>query len=417
MDKIIFCNLDLLKRQIGQSDFPNFDLSEYDGSNLEKIRNKFLKCAKEFCEGEENKIYFYSRNSANLSSAKSFFDGEGYTKFFYISRDRVKEFIGANLSINNCFVVVGCKDKDFQMAVNGKALYIVPTWLPLEDGPSRYGIHVDTPKQLYKFIKTLNNQNSWYSMLEVDNYTTCVSLMDARYGRYAKDYKEKDMLENFQNILKYGTSRSYYDILLYHFLAGMTNTTLFNDIELFGMIPSSDCSVKMDLFGFMTQVRQLKGKRLPKNELLYAKPEWQNLLIRHTPKSKAHIGRDSYQRMQLGGTDEFATLCINPQFENKINTLRNKEKLNVCIFDDYMTHGNSFNSVRVLLEHIGANKIIFVSMGLFKNPFQKRDYEITGSVYQKGYRYREIKTEVLNNFIIEECAKDEVSELYDIFNS
>ena len=166
---------------------------------------------------------------------------------------------------NHHFVVIGGKNKDFELAVNSHSLFIVPTWLPLEDRTEIYGIHVDTVKQLYKFILTLNNQNTWYSELEVDNITTCVSLMDARFGAYAKDYKEKDMIKNFQYLLKSGTSRNYYQILLYHFLAGMTNTDFFDDIELFGMIPSSDCTLNPDIFEFMTQVRLLKKKKLPRN--------------------------------------------------------------------------------------------------------------------------------------------------------
>lgn len=45
----------------------------------------------------------------------------------------------------------------------------------------------------------------------------------------------------------------------------MTNSTEFDDIELFGMVPSSNCEVNEDLYSFMTSIRCLKGKRLPKN--------------------------------------------------------------------------------------------------------------------------------------------------------
>lgn len=82
-----------------------------------------------------------------------------------------------------------------------------------------------------------------------------------------------------------------------------------------------------------------------------------------------------------------------------------------------MTHGNTFNAVRNLLETLGADKIVFVSMGLFKNPFQKKDYKITGSVYNDDYTYKLKSTTVLTNFDIDNDAKQEVSDLYDIFNS
>ena len=56
--------------------------------------------------------------------------------------------------------------------------------------------------------------------------------MDARYGYYAKTPEEKEMMQHFQELLKEGKSRNYYKILLYHFLAGMTNSTEFDDIEV-----------------------------------------------------------------------------------------------------------------------------------------------------------------------------------------
>lgn len=108
--------------------------------------------------------------------------------------------------------------------------------------------------------------------------------MDARYKYKAQDENERNMIKHFEELLKDGTSRNYYDILLYHFLAGMTNSNLFDDIELFGMIPSSDCQLNPDMFKFMTQVRYIKNKRLPKNNMSYP-----NLLIRRKAKVKAHM--------------------------------------------------------------------------------------------------------------------------------
>lgn len=142
-----------------------------------------------------------------------------------------------------------------------------------------------------------------------------------------------------------------------------------------------------------------------------------NLLIRHTAKNQAHINRTSQQRAMLGGNDEFVTLCINPDYKKRIDKLRDEGRFNVCIFDDYMTHGNTFNSVRCLLESLGANKIIFISMGVFKKPFQKKEYNITGSVYGKNYSYQLTGSSTLVDFRVNDNAKQEVSDLYDIFNS
>lgn len=49
-------------------------------------------------------------------------------------------------------------------------------------------------------------------------------------------------------------------------------------------------------------------------------------------------------------------------------------------------------------------------------PFQKRDYTINGDVYNIGYSYSPINSSI-KSLIYNDMAKDEVSELYDIFNS
>lgn len=62
MDKLIFCNLDLLKKKLSNNDYPNFDFSEFDFAELEIYRNKFLKYFKKLAEDTGNKIVFYSRD-------------------------------------------------------------------------------------------------------------------------------------------------------------------------------------------------------------------------------------------------------------------------------------------------------------------------------------------------------------------
>lgn len=399
MKKIIFANLDILANRIGE-----LDVTLY--------RDEFLANAEALCSSGENAIVFESMHIDKLNQVKSIFTQDKYPYFKFMSRSDVKNIVISNRDKNNLFVFLSGKEQDFHIAVQSKALFIVPTWIPVDDKSMYYGIHVDTPKQLFKFIKTLNNQNHWFATLNIEQNVTALSLMDARYGYFAKNEEEREMLIHFQGLLKEGTNRNYYDILLYHFIAGMTNTTLFDDIELFGMIPSSDCSLNEDMHMFMTQVRYIKGKRLPKNNM-----DYDNLLIRHTPKRKAHEAYSGDARVNLKATDEFNTMILNPDFQKKIDKLRKENRFNVMVFDDYMTHGNTFNAVRNLLKAEGANKIIFVSLGSFNKPFQKNDYDITGSVYQPGYAARWIGSSVLYINQFQQEAKQEVAELYDIFNS
>lgn len=379
-----------------------------------KNRNKFLEYANTLCEDNDNVVCFISRDQEKLNSGKKHFAEKGFNKFIYKLRNDAREYVMENKNRNNYFVFVGNKEVDFRLAVNTQSLFIVPTWIPVEDKAEYYGVCVDTPTQFYKFILTLNNNNAWYSQLQIDDRSTCISLMDARTYAGSPTVSEKQMLINFQQLLKNGQSRNYYAILMYHFLANMTSTPLFDDIELFGMIPSSNCLVNPDLFRFMEQVRYIKNKRLPQS-VYRQSPEEQNLLIRHRPKQQMH-GGSQIGRSNIGATLEYASLCINPAFETKIKNLKRERKFNVVIFDDYMDHGNGFNAVRCLLESMGANKIVFVSMGIFRKQFQRKDYIISGNVYGAGYTYTLETKQVLTNFVINDSAKMEVDHLYDIFN-
>lgn len=417
MKKIIFCNLDLLRKKLDPEDYKDVNLKNFKYDVMLQKRVIFIKKCKELVQDSNNEICFYSRKMFTLNSYEKQFKNAGYTDFHFWERKKVENFVKRNTDKNNYFVFVGSKDADFFLAVNMRALLIVPTWLPLEEKTSRYGIHVSTVTQLIKFILVLNNHNVWYSRLKIDEITTAYSLMDARYVKYAENKEEKEMIENFQKLLKEDKSYNYSRILLYHFLAGMMNSTEFDDIELFGMIPSSNCDVNKHIYNFMTTVRLLKGKRLPRQYTTDVLIKDTNLLIRHTEKQKAHIGRSSSERIVLGAQDEFETLCINSDYKRRIERLKKEKRFNVIIFDDYMTHGNSFNAVRNLLENLGANKIIFVSLGLFRNPFQKKDYCIFGDVYSDSYTFEIEHTSVLNNFEINNHAKKEVAELCEIFHS
>lgn len=398
MEKILFCNLDLLRT--------SFDT--YFDPDLHANRDDFLVYAERLCLNEKNQVCFISAKANDLSAAQRVIQNP---EFEYLSRKDATEFIKVNRAHNNYYVFISGKDIDFYTAANTKSLFIVPNWIPMESKAQHYGVHVDSPSQLFQFVRTLNNHETWYARATIDPGIIVLSLMDGRYKYHSKTLNERDLIEHFENLLKYGSSRNYYEILLYHFLAGMTNSKLFDDIELFGMIPSSDCSLNTDIFTFMKQVRFIKKKRIP-NVI----PNGENLLLRKKAKPKAHESHTPIERIEIGPTEEFDTLCINPDFKDKINKLRQNGKLNVCIFDDYLTHGNSFNAVRLLLKHLGANKVVFVSLGNFGQPFQKQEYSIEGDVYDIGYKYKYVESSIIS-FHYNDKAKDEIDKLYKIFNT
>lgn len=397
MKKAILINLDLLKTD------------NYIDSN---VLTDLISNLNELTKDEENAICFYSIDYRTINMYEKLYQEEyPNSNFVFKTRTNVEKAMESHKDKSNYYVVVGRKNADFFMAIKHKVLLIVPTWITMEEKAEKYGVKVDNIKQLIKFFNTLNNQNYWYSKLQVDDNTSVLSLMDARYGFYAKSYKEKEMIQNFQNLLKKGISRSYYDILLYHFLSAMTNTNIFDDITLWGIIPSSDCTLNDNILQFKETVRGIKRGVQPRNLSV------NNLLIRHKIKEKAHY--DKFNRLTYGAEKEFETLLINPEFKTKIESLKKEAKLNICIFDDYLTHGNTFESVRNLFNKLGANKIICVSLGSFCTCYKRNDYIMSGDLYNNTYSYRHINNMDLHisEFNINDKAKSEIDSLYNIFNN
>ena len=400
MKRILLCNVDLLRRR--------FDgLTKDDQEIVESHRNTFVKIINGFIEDEVVDALFYSRDPKTLFQAKNYFR-EIYPKIRFESRDYVERFLESNKN-DRCIIVSG-KDVDLYMSVHHKVLLIAPGWIPCEDKVKKYGIIIDFPSQIIQLLRVFDNQNTWFSRCQVDDKTILLSLMDARYKFYAKTLDEREIMLHFEELLKQGKSRNYYKVLMYHFLAGMTGTDFFDDIELFGMMPSSDCSLNQEVFAFMQQIRYIQGKQLPHRTM-----KCENLLLRLSPKNQAHNMSGIY-RMQLGPTSEFSTLCVNPEFKDKIEKLKRVKKFNVCIFDDYVTYGNSFNAVRNIFNHLGVDKLVFISLGNFKRNIELWDYKIQGNVFRSGYKY-ELVSKINKPQEYDEKAKQEVAHLYEIFNN
>lgn len=408
MRKIVACNLDLLKVEAQKNESPSVAASQilFFRGEMKKLVN----------EGE-NKLFFFSRDRYLLDEFKQMMKNEG-DNFAFCLRKELQDVFTDNRSRNSLFVIVSGKDVDFQLAVRTKTLFVVPGWINIEEKASRYGIHVDNIKQLIGLVRVLNNQNAWFFSLAVDVKTKVYALVDARYKYRAESSAEEQLIRGFQAMLKENNpnAEGYRKLLLYHFIAAYTNTPEFDDIELFGVIPSSNCDVNEYMFELMTYARELKGKRLPKNYDKSVPNRYKNLLLRHKAKSQNHGGgRTPLERMNMGSKEELETIQLNPDYKQRMTMLAREKRLNVCVFDDYITHGNSFNAVRNLLEKVGVNKIVFVSIGSFAQGFQKWDYKIDGDVFSSDYSYTLIHEETLTNYHINHAAKEEVESLFKIF--
>jgi len=364
----------------------------FENTNKEDI-DSFLKKSISLDLG----LVFYSRNENRLNPYKHY--KTNYPdNITFCSRDYVKKTV--KKFHKSLFIVIGTKEQDFFMAVGDKLLYLFPEWYKTkEEKASKYGIHISDTNQLLRFIKTILNQTTWFSYIKLPDETEIISLADARSEYYSKSAEEKEIIEAFESVLKKG-KRKYYDIYLYHFLSAICNSKTFDNIDIWGIFPSSSTKLNPEMLNFKEQVRVISKKK-----------NADNILIRHMATDKSHY-IDEAIRIKVGSARHFETICLNPVYKDK---LRGK---NVCIFDDYLTHGNSFECARNLLKSAGVKKIIFVTLGTFRKNYQYQNYELDGNLFSKDYTAKLINRCVIakSKFTINTKAKEETENLYNIFN-
>ena len=87
----------------------------------------------------------------------------------------------------------------------------------------------------------------------------------------------------------------------------------------------------------------------------------------------------------------------------------------ICVFDDYLTHGNSFETARNLLRSQHVERIIFVSIGRFDNPYMYQRYAIGGNVFAPNFKYEFYGSTDINGGVQELKARKEVENLHNIF--
>lgn len=356
------------------------------------------------------RLTFISKDKYKLDSLKNKNNSKGrkYSDIRYYSRNYLKEYLQNKYPKEN-FIFLSSKDIDFFTAINKKSLFLFAEWFKdKEDKAKKYGIPINNVNQLIKFLEVVFNQKSWFLSHTLDDGTKIISLSDARGDFCSQSTEEKEVIELFRKVLKEG-ERNYYDIYLYHFLSAIHNTSIFDDINVWGIFPSSSLELNPEMFEFKETVRESMKCQNPRSESYKKCP---NILVRHTATQRSH-DMSSFERIRIGSTRHFDTICINEAYKGK--KLENK---NVCIFDDYLTHGNSFECARNLLRKAGVNQIIFVTLGTFKQDYQYQEYDLDGNIYSPNYSYKLIKRKIVsrNNFIINTHAKDEVENLHNIFN-
>ncbi|TCJ01331.1 phosphoribosyltransferase [Cytobacillus praedii] len=339
-----------------------------------------------------NTIVFMSHDKSNFTEIINEFD---FAKLAF--RRDVREVIKADE--NRTFIIVGSSDDDLFIASSRKVILLNPLWSDVQEEKAvKYGLGVKSPELLFKIIQIIENQSTWFYSLEVDNKTKVYSLTSANTMGAGYSQSELEIVEGFRRVLKEG-DKKYFNVLQLHFLASIINNQEFKEVDIWAIMPSSDIELNDACWELKERARLVMGKQ--KKEPLF---------IRHTTTTKS---RTMTEKDRLYCGRHFETININPQYSK---SLKNKT---ICVIDDYLTNGTSFETLRNLLYSLGVKKIIFVSLGRFKKKngieYYKQDYRITGDVFGNSYKYDLLaEKNISGRYNLE--ARTEIKELHDILH-
>ena len=147
----------------------------------------------------------------------------------------------------------------------------------------------------------------------------------------------------------------------------------FRDVQDWAIAPSSSTELNQVMLELKERVRLMMYGR--KSAAIF---------LRHENASKSSSDNPNARRDDNNYCQKhFQTIIVNPLYRGKL-----KDRV-VCVMDDYLTNGNTFETLRNLLVACRVKKIIFVAIGKFihrdENCYSKKIFSIEGDVYQPGY--------------------------------
>lgn len=160
-------------------------------------------------------------------------------------------------------------------------------------------------------------------------------------------------------------------VLLFTSIA-IAHDTDFREVQDWAVAPSSSRLPNQIMEELKEHVRWMMNGRKPAP-----------IFIRHTGTSKSRFDGPQRQMDMNYCQKHFRSIRVNEAYRGK---LRGRV---VCVFDDYLTHGNTFEALRNLLVACGVKKIIFVSIGKFmrsnENAYAQKLFSIDGDVHRVNY--------------------------------
>lgn len=364
--------------------FPTASIKDNGNTLYEGIHELLNKL-----NADGDKIIIMSHDHSKVTNIKKEFDFVEL-RYRWEVRDKMKGDDTGN------FILVGSNQDDLRIAASTKSALLVPEWSDTQEVDPKYGLRVPTPKALIKVLEIIKNQKSWFYELDIDENAKVYSLTSANsYGGVRPS--EREIVEGFRATLKEG-AKKYFKVIQLHFLASLIHNPVFKDVDIWSVMPSSSADFNEDIWALKEKARLLMGKKLT-----------EPLFLRHKNIQKSHHIR--IQKDRLHCDRHLSSININPSYNKKL-----KGKV-VCILDDYLTNGTSFETLRNLLINAGVKRVIFVSLGRFKRAtgieYLKQDYKLSGDIFSPNYSFElENKADIWGTY--NERAREEIESLYDI---
>ena len=163
---------------------------------------------------------------------------------------------------------------------------------------------------------------------------------------------------------------------LYHF-SSLLSTAIAHDVDFrevqdWAVAPSSSIEPNQTMEELKEHVRRMMYGR-----------ESEPIFIRHKQTTKSTFHSRNVRQDHTFCQKHFRSIRVNEHYMGKL-----KDRV-VCVFDDYLTKGNTFESLRNLLFACQVKKIIFVSIGkyrdVYENCYVQNEFNITGNVYTGLY--------------------------------
>ena len=306
-----------------------------------------------------------------------------------------KKFIEHNPKISNKdFIMLGAVEEDIRIVANNKIILFNPMWMKVEEKIQKYGFRINSIDKLIQCIDILNLENQFMFDAKLNEKTNLIALCDAR--EYYAVTDELEVLKKYKGVLKFNHEPYQYAVY-FHYICNLLNDERFTNVDYWMAVPSSSGSNENYVYEMVANTRYLLNDR-----------KKDDLFIRHTPAQKSTY-MDKDERKRLGCARHFDTIHLNPKYKGK---LRGKK---VCIIDDYVTNGTSFDTLRNLLEAEGVREIILLAIGTFRKPYVKENYEISGNVFTKDFSYELVDK---NSIRIQanNVAQETIKKIYNIIN-